>query len=178
MAELSQHATGVNYITLSVLNYFVQKTNGTCIAMKESVLASLVLISPLLVMGCGVCPETLDRSETLIDGVCNQDVYSAVVLDATCNCILPENRYDCRSYYVDDHDSTVGDSYVSEVVSRYTCSNIQSYGGVDVFRTCMEVEGALKPGKRVVVVGGAGTASRVVSYNYISCRPRDNTAKQ
>lgn len=82
-----------------------------------SALASL-LISPLLVLSCGVCPQTLDRSETLIYGVCNQDVYSAVVLNATCNCLLPEKRYDCRSYCVDD--STVGVSYVSEVVSRYT----------------------------------------------------------
>lgn len=90
--------------------------------MKKSVLASLILTSPLLVLGCGVCPETLDRSESLIDGVCNQDVYSAIVLNAMCNCILPENRYDCRSYYMDV--TTVDDSYVSEVVSRYTCSNI------------------------------------------------------
>ena len=150
--------------------------------MKKNVLASLILTSPLLVLGCGVCPETLDCSESLIDGVCNQDVYSAIVLNATCNCILPENRYDCRSYYMDV--TTVDDSYVSEVVSRYTCSNIQSYGGIDVFRTCVEVESALKPGKRTTLVGGAvctrmvGGAGIPCAKVFLICRPRDNRAKQ
>ena len=107
-------------------------------ADKQLKIAVFLSLCPLLGLCCS-CFKVSDRSESLKDGVCYGDVYSAVVVEVTCNCLFG-TRYDCRKY------STVSsESYSAEISTRLNCSGrwpIPQYAE----QTCMEVETAIAPG--------------------------------
>ena len=92
---------------------------------------------------CCSCSSIYNRYETLEDGICSREVYTAVVVGATCNCrteTVLDNRFDCRRYAVN------GDSYSVETLARLTCSGESNFSPRDILKTCMQAENDLAPG--------------------------------
>ena len=46
--------------------------------------------------------------------MCSNDVYSGVIIGATCSCFASDDTIDCREYSYSEN----GDAYASRVVSR------------------------------------------------------------
>ena len=107
-------------------------------ADKRWHIAVFLSLCPLLGSCCS-CAWVSDRSESLKDGICYGDVYSAVVVEVTCNCLYG-NQYDCRAY-----NTVSGESYSAEISTRLTCSHDQIIPR-RILQTCMAVETSIAPG--------------------------------
>ena len=107
-----------------------------------------VTLCPLLGFCCS-CAKILNRYETLEDGICTREVYTAVVVAATCNCrteTVLDDRFDCRRYAVN------GDSYSVETLTRLTCLDGNKLYSRDLLKTCMQAENDLAPGIIIIIV--------------------------
>ena len=112
-------------------------------ALKQVVL--LLSLYPLLGHCCS-CPIPFpSRSQTLNSGICGGgDVYSVVVVGATCNCLsgtVQDSDYECRTYSY----SPSNDSYSAEIAARFTCDR-NYFGGFPSVTTCVQTENVLAPG--------------------------------
>ena len=110
-------------------------------ALKQVVL--LLSLYPLLGQCCS-CPFPFpSRSQTLNSDICGGgDVYSVVVVGATCNCLsetVQDSDYECRTYSY----SPSNDSYSAGIAARFTCDR-NNFGGF--LTTCVQTENVLAPG--------------------------------
>ena len=110
----------------------------------EMALLVLLFLSLYPLLGqCCSCAGISNRYQTLKNGICGGgDVYSAVVVGATCNCLsetVSDSDYECRTYSY----SPSYDSYSAEIASRYTCDEARFD---DFLTTCMQTENVLAPG--------------------------------
>ena len=96
---------------------------------------------PLLGQSCSCAFFSSDRYETLREGICfgtgTGEVYSGVVVGATCSCIVRENRVDCREYSYSEDNGT----YSAEVITRVQTDFITTS-----LKTCTQVEDILGAG--------------------------------
>lgn len=91
---------------------------------------------PLLGQTCS-CAFFPDRSETLRYGLCdNANVYSAVVVSATCTCAADTNE--CRTYSYSESNQ----SYSADIITASDCLYNPEF-----IKTCMQAEVLLAPGK-------------------------------
>ena len=110
--------------------------------MDWKLVAVFLSLHPLLGQTCS-CFKFSNRFETLRDGVCGGEVYSGVVVSATCTCLsetVIDNRYECRTYSY----SASNESYSAEVTTKFEC--IYNNSGSDFLKTCMQAENDLAPG--------------------------------
>ena len=107
-------------------------------ADKRLQIAVFLSLCPLLGLCCS-CSGVSDRPESLKIGVCYNDVYSAVVVEVTCNCLFG-TRYDCRTY-----SAVSSESYSAEISTRLNCSYDQVIPR-EFIHTCMAVETSIAPG--------------------------------
>lgn len=93
---------------------------------------------PLLGQTCS-CVSYPNRLETLRNGICddkfNPDVYSAVVVSATCTCAADSNE--CRTYSYTESDQ----SYSADIITASDCLYNPGF-----LKTCMQAEVLLAPG--------------------------------
>ena len=107
--------------------------------MEFAILVVFLTLCPLLGQSCS-CFRFPDRSETLRQGICYGEVYSGVVVGATCSCIVPDIGVDCREYtYSEDSDT-----YSAEVVTR---AQFDSDGYF--LKMCRQAEDTLAPGSYI-----------------------------
>ena len=105
------------------------------------ILIVFLSLYPLLGWSCS-CFDFPDRYETLRRGICYGEVFSGVVVGATCSCISQENRVDCREYlYSEDNDT-----YSAEVITRAQFDSDSYFR--EFLKTCMQAEDTLAPGIR------------------------------
>ena len=113
-------------------------TTHTRLARNKMFLLLLFFsLNPILGHACS-CVEFLNRFETLSDGIERGEVYSAVVISATCTCVAHDVHY-CRTYSY----SASNDSYTAEVVAQVYVDSKYNIGFV---KTCVEAENDLAPG--------------------------------
>ena len=110
-------------------------THRTRLARNKMFLLLLFFsLNPILGHACS-CLEFSNRFETLSDGIERGEVYSAVVISATCNCVADDIHY-CRMYSYSESNA----SYTAEVIA-------QVYVDSKYFlKTCVEAENNLAPG--------------------------------
>ena len=130
-------------------------------ANKRLQLAVFFSLCPLLGSCCS-CFKVSDRSESLEDGICDGDVYSAVVVEVTCNCLY-DTQYDCRAY-----SAVSSDSYSAEISARLTCSSYQLIPQY-ALQTCMEVETAIAPGTYVLMFVATTLLNYLVGLRTCMC---------
>ena len=107
-------------------------------------LVIILSLSPQLGQSCS-CVGFSNRLETFQDGVCWGDVYSGVVVGATCSCRAADNLLDCREY------SRNGDSYSSRVLTRVKLNTTNSF--VDYYlKTCTQAGNILSPGMYCCII--------------------------
>ena len=108
--------------------------------MEFTTLVVFLSLGPLLGQSCS-CFRFPDRSETLRRGICYGEVYSGVVVGATCSCIVPDIGVDCREYtYSED-----GNTYSAEVITRAQFDS-DDYFRSYFLKTCTQAEDILAPG--------------------------------
>ena len=109
-------------------------------SMKALLFVLFLSLYPLLGESCS-CAKFSGRSETLAQGICarNAQVYSGVVVSATCTC-SEADLHDCREVSY----SAIDDSYAVEIINRV---NYTSYDA-DI-KTCREAENILAPGSYI-----------------------------
>ena len=112
-------------------------------------LVFLLLSYPLLVQGC-TCPM-VDRTETLKQALQRRgnQVYSGVVVGATCSCYNGNGTVDCRSYSYSEEN----DTYIANIVARVRV-DVDGWPQF-ILRSCMRAENDL----------AIGTKSPIKSYN-------------
>lgn len=101
----------------------------------------LLTLYPRLGQSCS-CKDISNRLETLRDGICWGDVYSGVVLGATCSCNLVNGTYDCRQYSY----SPNANSYASRVLTRVELLNSDSPFFDEFLKTCTQAGNILADG--------------------------------
>ena len=109
--------------------------------MKALLFVLFLSLYPLLGKSCS-CAEFPDRYETLAQGICarNAQVYSGVVVSATCTC-SEADLHDCREVSY----SAIDDSYAVEIINRVN----YTFYHTDIIKTCMEAENILAPGSYI-----------------------------
>lgn len=105
--------------------------------MTSTLLLIFLSLYPVLGHSCS-CFRFPNRFETLSDGVERGEVYSAVVIGATCTCVA-DNFHECRTYSY----SASNDSYTAEIIAKV---DVDSNRMFDYLKTCMEAENILAPG--------------------------------
>ena len=95
-------------------------------------------LAPLLGESCS-CFHFSDRSETLSDGICDGEVYSGVVVGATCSCLEGTDLVDCREYSFSESNN----AYSAEVLRRVKLNVSHSFG---IIKTCPQAAETLAPG--------------------------------
>ena len=103
-------------------------------------LVFLLLSYPLLVQGCKCL--FVDRTETLDQALQRRDnqVYSGVVVGATCSCYNGNGTVDCRSYSYSEEN----DTYTANIVIRVRVDTDPSY--LYYLRSCTRAENDLTIG--------------------------------
>lgn len=102
----------------------------------------LLSLHPRNGQSCECDGSDFTRFTTMRKGVCSNQVYSGVVVGATCSCRAADDAIDCRQYSYDEEDA----SYSSRVLSR-----VELLDAIDPFyenylSTCMKAENDLSPG--------------------------------
>ena len=105
--------------------------------MTAALLLVFLSLYPALGYSCS-CFEFSNRFETLSDGIERGEVYSAVVISATCTCVADGIHY-CRTYSYSESNP----SYTAEIEAKV---DVDSDFKFDYLKTCMEAENSLAPG--------------------------------
>ena len=113
------------------------------------ILALFLTLYPLLGESCS-CAGFSNRRQTLVDGICRGNVFSGIVVGATCSCGhvsygsgYPSNLLECRSFSY----SATDDSYTVQIINREQYDDDYGYDYLPTFiRTCEEAENVLVPG--------------------------------
>ena len=133
--KTAESAFGANWarITIAVQPGILPQSS-----MKALLFVLFLSLYPLLGKSCS-CAKFPDRYETLAQGICarNAQVYSGVVVSATCTC-SEADLHDCREVSY----SAIDDSYAVEIINRVN----YTFYHTDIIKTCMEAENILAPG--------------------------------
>ena len=105
--------------------------------MTATLLLAFLSLYPVLGHSCS-CFKFPNRLETLSDGIERGEVYSAVVIGASCTCVA-DNFHDCRTYSY----TASNNSYTAEIIARV---DVDSDRNFDYLKTCMKAENDLAPG--------------------------------
>ena len=95
-------------------------------------------LNPILGHACSCYNEFPNRFETLSYGIERGEVYSAVVIGATCTCVADDIHY-CLTYSYSESSA----SYTAEVIAKFYVDAIYNS---DFLKTCVEAENNLAPG--------------------------------
>ena len=96
---------------------------------------------PQLGQSCS-CSGLSGRFETLRNSVCWGEVYSGVVIGATCSCIASYSTIDCREYSYTAND----DSYTSRVLTRVELNTDYPVHTNGLLKTCLQTGKVLSQG--------------------------------
>ena len=104
----------------------------------------LIALYPIAGHCCSCVTYPVDRYDTFVNGVCHGDVYSGVVLEATCTCRAEggEGRLDCRQYSYSEEDGV----YSEEVLRRVDLPDSARFS----IKNCTQAEDITGPGKQMV----------------------------
>ena len=112
------------------------------IAGREALLVFLVSLCPVLV-SCSCAsdfcvPPNVNRTETLKEALVysRSQVYSGVVLGATCSCFNGDSAMDCRRYSYSEESGI----YTVDVINRVVGIDARNLHFNFYFKTCTEAE--------------------------------------
>ena len=127
---------------------------------REGLLVFLVSLCPVLVISCSCPVWPVNRMETLKQALdYSRQVYSAVVLGATCSCFSGNGTMDCRRY------SEESDIYTVDVINRVVEIDTRNSDPNYYFKTCTEAESnCLAVGKPAKYVRGFKNGLQQISF--------------